>query len=65
MSSSSASALFGATPRATVLSLLAERAYRHGCFTLASGRSSDHYINCKPVSLSGPGLAALGRGVLE
>ncbi|APD47852.1 orotate phosphoribosyltransferase [Synechococcus sp. CS-602] len=65
MSSSPATALSGATPRATVLSLLAERAYRHGRFTLASGRSSDHYINCKPVSLSGPGLAALALLMLE
>ncbi|NQV10047.1 MAG: orotate phosphoribosyltransferase [Cyanobacteria bacterium] len=54
-----------ATPSATVLSLLAERAYRHGRFTLASGRSSDHYINCKPVSLSGQGLAALAVLMLE
>lgn len=46
--------------RALLLSLLAERAYRRGRFTLASGRQSDHYVNCKPVSLSGPGLALLG-----
>ncbi|MCX5966351.1 MAG: orotate phosphoribosyltransferase [Cyanobacteria bacterium] len=51
--------------RATLLGLLAERAYRHGSFTLASGRSSHHYVNCKPVSLSGPGLALLGRLLLE
>ncbi|MFM9046078.1 MAG: orotate phosphoribosyltransferase, partial [Cyanobium sp.] len=45
-----------ATPderRALLLSLLAQRAYRLGQFTLASGRTSDHYVNCKPVSLSG------------
>jgi len=59
------SAMPSATPSATVLSLLAERAYRHGRFTLASGRSSDHYINCKPVSLSGQGLAALAVLMLE
>ena len=29
---------------------------------LASGRTSDHYVNCKPVSLSGEGLALL-RGL--
>ncbi len=51
--------------RLTLLGLLAERAYRHGTFTLASGRSSHHYVNCKPVSLSGPGLALLGRLLLE
>lgn len=51
--------------RSTLLGLLAERAYRHGTFTLASGRTSHHYVNCKPVSLSGPGLALLGAGMLE
>jgi orotate phosphoribosyltransferase len=51
--------------RALLLSLLAERAYRRGSFTLASGRQSDHYVNCKPVSLSGTGLALLGGLMLE
>jgi orotate phosphoribosyltransferase len=51
--------------RRTLLQLLAERAYRHGEFTLASGRSSHHYVNCKPVSLSGAGLALLGALMLE
>jgi orotate phosphoribosyltransferase len=54
-----------ASARATLLGLLSERAYRHGTFTLASGRTSHHYVNCKPVSLSGPGLALLGRLMLE
>lgn len=51
--------------RQRLLQLLAERAYRHGRFTLASGRVSDHYVNCKPVSLSGEGLALLGALMLE
>jgi orotate phosphoribosyltransferase len=50
--------------RDTLLSLLAERAYRHGEFTLASGRTSHHYVNCKPVSLSGVGLALLAAEML-
>ncbi len=49
----------------SLLQLLAAQAYRHGEFTLASGRSSHHYLNCKPVSLSGVGLALLGRLMLE
>jgi orotate phosphoribosyltransferase len=53
-----------AEARALLLRLLAERAYRRGSFTLASGRQSDHYVNCKPVSLSGMGLALLGRQML-
>ena len=50
--------------RDQLLQLLAQRAYRHGSFTLASGRQSDHYVNCKPVSLSGEGLALLGEQLL-
>ena len=50
--------------RSALLSLLASQAYRRGRFTLASGRVSDHYVNCKPVSLSGPGLALLGARLL-
>ena len=51
--------------RERLLNLLAERAYRQGQFTLASGRTSPHYINCKPVSLSGEGLQLLGALLLE
>ena len=51
--------------REALLPLLATRAYRHGNFTLASGRTSHHYVNCKPVSLSGTGLALLGALLLE
>jgi orotate phosphoribosyltransferase len=51
--------------RQALLPLLATKAYRHGQFTLASGRSSNHYVNCKPVSLSGTGLALLGSLLLE
>ena len=51
--------------RQLLLPLLAAQAYRHGAFTLASGRTSHHYVNCKPVSLSGLGLALLGGLMLE
>jgi len=51
--------------RDSLLPLLATRAYRHGAFTLASGRTSHHYVNCKPVSLSGEGLALLGGLMLD
>jgi orotate phosphoribosyltransferase len=54
-----------AQQRFALLELLAARAYRRGRFTLASGRTSEHYVNCKPVSLSGPGLALLGDLLLE
>jgi len=58
-------ALSGSEARVALLQMLAERAYRRGSFTLASGRSSEHYVNCKPVSLSGQGLAMLGALMLE
>jgi orotate phosphoribosyltransferase len=51
--------------RSALLTLLGQRAYRHGSFTLASGRTSHHYVNCKPVSLSGIGLALLAPLLLE
>ena len=54
-----------AEQRQLLLRLLAERAYRHGSFTLASGRTSNHYVNCKPVSLSGEGLALQSLFLLE
>ena len=39
-----------------LLKLLKEHAYKEGKFTLSSGKSSRHYINCKPVTLTGRGL---------
>ena len=51
--------------RQVLLDRLAREAYRHGQFTLASGRSSEHYVNCKPVALSGSGLALLSPAMLE
>jgi orotate phosphoribosyltransferase len=51
--------------RQLLVERLASLAYRHGQFTLASGRTSNHYVNCKPVSLSGEGLALLGTLMLE
>jgi len=48
-----------------LLNMLAREAYRSGNFSLASGRTSKHYVNCKPVSLSGFGLAMLSMFLLE
>ena len=38
------------------LALLKEEAYKKGDFTLSSGRKSEHYVNCKPVTLQGDAL---------
>ena len=53
------------THRKTLLHLLKERAYRHGKFTLSSGLESEHYINCKPVTLSCEGNALLSALMIE
>ena len=42
--------------RERLLELLKTNAYKHGDYTLSSGRKSEHYVNCKPVTLSGRGL---------
>ena len=48
-----------------LLNLLAKEAYRHGDFILSSGKKSNHYVNCKPVSLSGIGLELISHLFLE
>ena len=39
-----------------LLKLLKDNAYRKGEFKLSSGKTSEHYVNCKPVTLTGRGL---------
>ena len=39
-----------------LLELLKKYAYKKGEFTLSSGKTSEHYVNCKPVTLTGRGL---------
>jgi len=39
-----------------LLTLLKKDAYRRGEYTLSSGKTSEHYVNCKPVILNGKGL---------
>ena len=51
--------------RNELLTLLKKNAYRQGVFTLSSGRESNHYVNCKPVTLSGEGLTTLSFMLLE
>ncbi len=48
-----------------LLNMLARDAYRFGDFSLSSGRKSKHYVNCKPVSLSGLGLSLLSIALLD
>ena len=51
--------------RDTLKALLKERAYRKGQFTLSSGKSSEHYVNCKPVTLSCEGNALLAHLMIK
>ena len=39
-----------------LLELLKKYAYKKGEYKLSSGKTSEHYINCKPVTLTGRGL---------
>ena len=52
-------------PRETLLQMLRRDAYRKGEFKLSSGRTSEHYVNCKPVTLSGKGIALVSPMLLE
>ena len=42
--------------RDELLYFLKKYAYKKGEFTLSSGKTSEHYVNCKPVTLTGRGL---------
>ena len=48
-----------------LLKLLKENAYRKGEFKLSSGKTSEHYVNCKPVTLNGRGLTLASVMLLE
>ena len=45
---------------ARLFALLAERSARRGRFTLASGRTSEFYIDCRLTTMSPEGLALVG-----
>ena len=51
--------------RDTLLTMLKDRAYRHGQYTLSSGKESEHYVNCKPVTLSCEGNALLAHLMIK
>ena len=51
--------------KAELLKQLIQKSYKKGNFTLASGKKSIHYFNCKPVSLNGKGLKLISNLFLE
>ena len=48
-----------------LIRILKKYAYRHGRIKLSSGKESDHYVNCKPVILTGRGLQLVSEMMLE
>ena len=51
--------------KAKLLKQLIGKSYKKGNFTLSSGKKSNHYLNCKPVSLNGEGLSLISDLFLE
>ena len=48
-----------------LLNLIKDKGYRKGEFTLSSGKTSEHYVNCKPVTLNGRGLTIASLMMLD
>ena len=48
-----------------LLKMIKEKCYRKGDYTLSSGKKSEHYVNCKPVTLTGRGLTLAAMMLLE
>lgn len=53
------------SPHDRLLALLAARSVRRGTFTLASGRTSNVYVDCRLTTMSPEGLATIGPLALE
>jgi orotate phosphoribosyltransferase len=53
------------TPREELLRLLATKSFRLGQFKLASGASSDYYIDCRATTLDARGAQLTGQVFLE
>ena len=51
--------------REELFELLKKYAYKKGEFTLSSGNTSEHYVNCKPVTLGGRGLTLASLMMLK
>tara|TARA_B100000287_G_scaffold304672_1_gene287919 strand:+ start:123 stop:641 length:519 start_codon:yes stop_codon:yes gene_type:complete len=48
-----------------LLQQLKKFAYKKGEFKLSSGKTSEHYVNCKPVTLDGIGLRLVSNLMLD
>jgi orotate phosphoribosyltransferase len=54
-----------ARARARLLEIVREKALTRGTFTLASGKTSDYYLDCRLVTLDPEGLFLLSRLILD
>jgi orotate phosphoribosyltransferase len=54
-----------ADARAELLELLRERSFRRGTFTLASGKQSDFFIDCKQTVLTARGHLLVGQVMFD
>ena len=53
------------TARQELLRLLATKSFRLGEFKLASGRTSDYYIDCRTTTLDARGAQLTGQALLD
>jgi orotate phosphoribosyltransferase len=51
----------GDTARAELVTLLRERSFRRGTFTLASGRQSPYYVDARLTTMSARGMVLVGE----
>ncbi|MGH9601160.1 MAG: orotate phosphoribosyltransferase [Terriglobales bacterium] len=54
-----------ATPRAELLTKLAEKSFGLGAFRLSSGATSDYYVDCRTTTLDAEGARLTGRLFLD
>jgi orotate phosphoribosyltransferase len=51
--------------RSALHALVESKALKRGDFTLASGKKSKYFLNCKHVTLDAQGAKLIGQGILE
>ena len=51
--------------RSEILPLLKDKCYKKGDFTLSSGRKTQHYVNCKSITLNGESMCKICPMILE
>jgi orotate phosphoribosyltransferase len=51
--------------RETLRKLIQEKALKFGDFTLASGKKSSFYLDCRLITLDSTGAALIGEGMLD